>query len=153
MRRAVAGAEYDTNVERVEDGTTNAENQPIDPVTAGVTRVGGRVVHRRRLLGGSLLADASALARIVPVTEPQPAGSYADPSTASVATLGADARWLRPLGDRPVSVGVALTATDVLALCTDGCVGDLTFSNLGADALVVLHDGDDRHFTMAVGYR
>jgi hypothetical protein len=150
---AEAGVEYDTNVERVEDGTTNDQNQPIDPVAAGVVRLGGRVVRRQRLLGGSLVADASALAREVVISGSNPPGTYADATAASVATLGADARWLRPIGDRPISVGVALTATDVLPLCTDGCIGDLTFSNLGADALVVLHDQDDRHFTLAVGYR
>ena len=148
-----SGRRLDTNVERVADGTTNDQNQPVDPVTAGVTRIGGRVVRRQKLLGGSFVADASALARIVTVTEPQPAGSFAAPENASVVTLGANARWVRPLPDRPVAVGVALTATDVEPLCADGCVGDLTYSNLGADGLIVLSGSDDERLTLAGGYR
>ena len=34
-----------------------------------------------------------------------------------------------------------------------GCVGDRTFSNVGADAILALHASEDRHLTIAVGGR
>nr|HEX4312643.1 hypothetical protein [Kofleriaceae bacterium] len=150
---AEAGAEYDTNVERVDNGTLDDQNRPVDPVTAAVSRFGGRVIYRHRLLGGTFYANASALARVVSLSEAQPVGSFADPQDASVTTLTLDARYLHNLPDRPISLGAAVTAADALAICTDGCVGDRTYSNVGADAIVALHSGDDRHLTLAVGGR
>ena len=147
---AEAGAEYDTNVERVENGTTDANMQPIDPITAGVSRFGGRVDHKDKLLGGTYVIDTSALVRIVAVSS-QPTASVADPAQANVATLTADARWLHPIGDRPVSVGVAGTAADAIGLCGSDCIGDRTFDNVGIDAIVAMRDEHDRHLTLAVG--
>jgi len=65
--------------------------------------------------------------------------------------LAGDARWLHPLGDRPVLAGVGVTAADALPI--DDAVGDRTFRNLGADGVLVVRDGDERHLTLAVGGR
>ncbi len=131
------GAEADTNVERVETGG----DLDVQPIAAPVERLGGRVEHRDHLAGGTYSLAVSALMR------------YVDDSNASVenvALVTGDVRWVHPVGDRPVSLGFALTAADALPL-TDP-IGDRTFRNLGADGLVVMR-AEDRVLTLALGVR
>jgi hypothetical protein len=123
------GAEADSNVERVETtpGGTTA------PIAAPVVRAGGRVEHTRPLAGGTLAVSASSLARLV--------GDDRTRAEDLMLSTG-QARWLGPLGDRPVSAGLALTGADAAAIT--GGVGARTFRDLGLDALVALLAGDDR---------
>ncbi len=136
---AEGGAEVDSNVQRVETGPM----LDTAPVSAGVMRLGGKLAHRDKLLGGTYGLALSSLARFV-------AGD-AETSPENVVFLTGDLRWMHPVGERPVSAGVALIAADAVPL-TDG-VGARTFSNLGADGLLALRDDDDRAVTLAVGGR
>jgi hypothetical protein len=135
---AEAGAEIDSNVERVETGP----GLPDAPVSAPVARFGLRVDGRDHAFGGGYLLALSDLTRIV-----------ADNSVPveNVTLLAGDLRWLRPLGTRPVSLGVGLTAADALPL--SDAIGDRTFSLVGADLLLATHAGDDHRLLLAVGAR
>jgi len=133
-----AGAEEDTNVERVETGP----GLPDAPVAAPMLRFGARIDGRDRLAGGGYTLSLSDLTRIdadreVPIED--------------VTLVAGDLRWLHPLGERPVSLGAGVTAADALPL--SDAVGDRTFSNVGADALLAAHDGDDRRMLLAIGVR
>ncbi|HUJ62183.1 MAG TPA: hypothetical protein VLX92_26935 [Kofleriaceae bacterium] len=133
-----AGSEVDTNVQRVETGP----GLPDQAVTAPVARVGARLDGSGKLLGGGFSLAASDLTRVVPDgTVP----------VENVTLLGGDLRWMHPLGDRPVALGVGATAADALPLSDP--IGDRTFSNLGADVLLQVHDDQDRRLLIAVGGR
>ena len=133
------GAEADSNVERVETGT----GLTVAPIAAGVARLGGRLEHVDRLAGGAYSLALSGLGRFVL--------DNGDASPENVALVAGDLRWLHPVGDRPVSVGFGLTGADALAI-TDP-IGNRTFSNAGADALLAIRSGDDKKLTLAVGGR
>jgi hypothetical protein len=134
---AEAGAEGDTNVQRVETGPSSAPR-----VGAPAGRVGAKVDHRGRILDGLYALQLSTLARLV---------GHSDIRSENVALLAGDARWLRPVGERPVAVGAGITAADAISLTSQ--VGARTFSNLGADALLSLRDGETRALTIAAGVR
>ncbi|MBX3161339.1 MAG: hypothetical protein KF773_35580 [Deltaproteobacteria bacterium] len=131
---AEAGAEADSNVERLERGPGIADA----PVGAPVLRFGARVAHRTKLAGGTGVLALSGLSRIVGDGSVQ---------RENVVFLTADARWAHPLPDRPVAAGLAVTAADAVPL-TDS-TGSRTFRNLGADGLLVLRAGDDKRDTPA----
>ncbi len=133
------GAEADSNVQRVETGPS----LETSPIAAPVMRLGGRLGNKGRVLDGSYALNLSTRARFV-------AGDYAI-SPENIVLLTGDARWLHAVGQRPLSVGVALTAADALPI--SDAIGARTFRNLGADALLVLRDGDDRSLTLAAGGR
>jgi hypothetical protein len=133
-----AGAEYDTNVQRVETGP----GLDTPPISAPVIRIGARTDKRGELLGGNYALELSDLTRI--------AVSSAVPSE-DVTLVGGDLRWVHPLGDRPVGLGFGLFALDDFPL--DDPYGARTFRNLGADILFTAHDGDDKRFTLAFGER
>jgi hypothetical protein len=133
------GAEADTNVERVETGPGMA-----DRITAPVGRAGGRIDHKGRLLGGSYVVGASALARMV-------ASSRMRTGPENVMLYAGEIRWLHEIPSRPVAVGFHLLGANTLALTDDR--GARTFRNLGGDALAMLGTGDDRRVTLAVGAR
>jgi hypothetical protein len=135
---AEAGAEVDSNVERVETGP----GLPDMPVAAPVARFGVRVDGRDRALGGRFVLALSDLTRIV-----------ADNSVPveNVTLLAGDVRWLHPIGERPVSLGVGVTGADALPLSDP--IGDRTFSLYGADLLLAAHAGDDHRLLLAVGGR
>lgn len=135
---AEGGAEADTNVQRVESGREDRAPR----IQAAVGRIGARIDHRGRLLGGGFSVAASSLARIV---------GDQDASTESIALASGDLRWLRALGARPVALGVSLTAADAFEL--GGKTGSRTFRVLGGDALLVLRGGDERTLTFAFGGR
>jgi len=132
------GAEADTNVERVETGT----GATADRIAAPVGLIGAQLENKDRVLGGAYALGGSVLARLV-------ASSQARPE--NVMMYAADARWLRAIESRPIAAGVSLIASDALALT--GGTGARTFRNLGADALLTLWSGEDRHLTLAVGAR
>jgi hypothetical protein len=135
---AEAGAEVDTNVERVETGP----GLDTAPITSPVARFGVRVDKREDILGGAGALHLSDLTRI--------AGDR-DVSVEDVTLLAGDVRWLHPIADRPVSAGFALSAIDALPL--DDEYGARTFRNLAADVLVNARDGDDYRLTLGFGLR
>jgi hypothetical protein len=135
-----AGAEADTNVERVETDPT----QTVEPISAFATRTGAEVDHGDRLFGGTLALAGTASARVI-------TNDRLNTSVEDVALVAADARYIHAVGDAPVNVGVALQAADAFAIDAD--IGDRTFRNLGGDALLVLRASDTRRVTLAVGGR
>ena len=133
-----AGAEQDTNVQRVETGP----GLETERVASGVARVGGKLDRRGRLVGGSYAVVGSALARMV---------SSHVASSENVMLFAAEGRYLHPIEERPVSIGLALAGVNAVPLTNE--IGARTFVNLGADALLVLDGGDQRHLTIGFGWR
>ncbi|MEP6860989.1 MAG: hypothetical protein ABJE66_10235 [Deltaproteobacteria bacterium] len=133
-----AGAEVDSNVERVETGP----GLDTAPVTSPVMRLGVRADKKDELFGGGYALHLSDLTRI--------AGDR-DISVEDVSLLAADLRWVHPLADRPVAAGFALSAIDAFPLDDD--YGARTFRNLGADLVINAHDGEDYRLNLAFGAR
>ncbi len=146
--QAEGGAEVDSNVQRVETGPGLETTELSSPVG----RLGAKLDHRGRVAGGGFLFHAGAFARMV---------GNPDAQSESVALLAGDLKWLRPIGERPVSFGVSITGADAVAL--DGSVDridecdrrrlDRTFATFGADALLVMRKDEDRALTLAFGGR
>ncbi|MDB4962945.1 MAG: hypothetical protein JWP01_2944 [Myxococcales bacterium] len=136
------GGEADTNVQRVETGPGLTTHR----VDAGVMRLGAKVDRRAKLLGGAYAVVAGFLSRIVANTEA---------STENVSLLTAELRYLRPIEDRPVSLGLGAIVADAQPITDE--IGARTFRNLGADALLVLDSGQgeqaSKHLTIGVGVR
>ncbi len=133
-----AGAEVDTNVQRVETGP----GTDTPPQESSVLRFGLRAEGRGQTGGGTYVASLSSLTRVV---------SDSTVSVEDVALLATDLRWMHPVGDRPVSLGGGVVAADAFPLAD--AIGARTFSNIGADALLAAHDGDDKRMLLAVGGR
>ena len=135
---AEAGAEVDTNVQRVEDGPPD---QP-QPITAPVARFGVHAEHRSSIAGGAYGLAIGDLTRLV-----------ADSTVPgeNVTVLSGDLRWLHPIGTRPVSLGFGVDGIDALAL-TDP-VGDRTFDTAGASAVLAIHATEPYHLVLAAGAR
>lgn len=133
-----AGAEADSNVERVETGP----GLMTDRIAAPVGRAGGRIDHKDHVLGGAYAFGISALARMVASSKTAPE---------NVMLYAGEARWMHGVEARPITVGVDIIGANTLAL--SGGRGARTFRNVGGDALVVLGSGDERHLTLAVGGR
>src|SRR5213078_4781452 len=131
-----SGAEADTNVERVE----TVDGGGVQRIAAPAARAGARIDHHDYLLGGSYLVRLSGLARMV---------ASADTRPENVMLYAGEARWLRSLGSRPITLGIHAIAADSFAIT--GGTGARTFRNLGGDALLVLGRGDDHHLTLGVG--
>jgi hypothetical protein len=110
-------------------------------VTSSVFRFGARAEGHGKLAGGTYFLTVSDLTRVV-----------GDPSVSieNVTLLAGDARWLHPLGDKPVSLGAAVAGSDALPLSDP--IGARTFAIGGGDALLSAHAGD-RRFLLAVGGR
>jgi len=132
------GAELDTNVQRVETGP----GLDTAPVSAPVLRLGVRAEAHDKLVGGGYALGLSDLTRLV---------ANGDVSVENVTELAGDARWLHPLGDRPVSAGLGVTAIDALGISDP--VGARTFRSLGADMLLAMRSGDDHRLTLGAGVR
>ncbi len=133
-----AGAEVDTNVERVETGP----GLDTSPVVSPVMRLGVRADKRDEFLGGAYGLRLGDLTRI--------AGDR-DVSLEDVTLLSGELRWVHPLGDRPVGAGIALSAIDAFPLDDD--YGARTFRNLGADLVISAHSGDDYRLGLGFGAR
>ncbi|MBC7978752.1 MAG: hypothetical protein H7138_27515 [Myxococcales bacterium] len=130
------GGEADSNVSRVDSGSPTART------AAPVARAGARIDHKDRVLGGAYVLGLSGLARFV--------GSR-DIEDENVMLYTGDARWLRVIAARPLAIGFGVTAADSSAI--GGGVGARTFRNLGADILLALGNGAERHLLLAVGGR
>jgi hypothetical protein len=142
---AEGGAEVDTNVQRVETGPgVETGSGSTAPVTAPVLRLGGHVEHHDAAFGGAYALGLSDLTRYVLSDDD-------GLSNENVTQLAGDARWLHPVGTRPVSIGIGATAIDAIGL-TDP-VGARTFRSLGADGLIALRSGDDHRLMLGVGVR
>jgi hypothetical protein len=133
-----AGAELDSNVQRVETGT----DAPDDPITAWVMRFGARIERKGKAVGGGFAFNLSDLTRIVADTAV---------SVENVTVVTGNLRWLHPLQDRPVAIGFALSAIDALPLSDPK--GARTFRNLGADGVVALRSEDEHTLTLSFGVR
>lgn len=146
--QAEAGAEVDSNVQRVETGP----GLETEELSSPVVRAGAKVDHRGRLAGGGYLFHAASYARVV---------SNADAQSESVALLAGDLKWVHPVGKRPVSIGFAISGADALALDDsvdriDPCDRrrlDRTFATFGGDVLLIMRKDDDRALTLGVGGR
>jgi hypothetical protein len=132
------GAEVDTNVQRVETGP----GLDTAAVAAPVLRLGLRADHKDRVLGGGYALRLSDLTRIV---------GDGDVEVENVTQLAADARWLHPIGDRPVSAGAGASAIDAFGLSDP--IGARTFRALGADLLLAIRSGDDHRLSLGAGVR
>lgn len=132
------GAEVDSNVERVE----TVPDSMTARIAAPVGRLGARLERKDRLVGGTYALGLSGTARLVANTRTK---------DENVMLYVGESRWLHALGTRPLAAGIALIAADALAIT--GGTGARTFRNLGADALLALGSGEDRHLTLAVGGR
>ncbi len=135
---AEAGAEVDTNVQRVETGP----GLMTERVGAAVGRFGAKLDHRGKVVRGGYALALSAMSRVV---------GNAEAASENVTLLVADLRWLRAVGERPVSVGFAITGADAMPL--SGGNGARTFRTIGAEGLLVLRGGDERALTIAIGGR
>ncbi len=91
---AEAGAEADSNVQRLETGPEAA----MQPTAAPVARLGARLTRVDRALGGAYALGIGALSRTV-------LSGDDDLAPENVVLLSGDLRWMRPIGDRGVSVG------------------------------------------------
>jgi hypothetical protein len=133
-----AGAELDSNVQRVETGT-DAQDEPVG---AWVMRFGARVERKGKVVGGAFVFNLSDLTRIV-----------ADRAVAveNVAVLAGNLRWLHPVQDRPVAAGFALSAIDALPLSDPR--GARTFRNLAADGVLAMRSEDEHELTISLGVR
>ena len=131
-----AGGEADSNVQRVESAGATAR------VAAPVGRAGARLDHKDHLLGGAYAIGLSSLVRMV---------ASSQITDENVMLFAGDGRWLHLIGDRPVAVGVGVTAADAFPIANH--TGARTFRNLGGDALIALGTGEDRHLVLAVGGR
>lgn len=135
---AEGGGEVDTNVQRVETGP----GLTTAPVSSGVLRAGAKLTHADKLLGGGYAFGLSDLTRVV---------TDDSVSVENVTMLAGDARWLHPIGDRPASAGLGITAIDAIGVSDP--IGARTFRSLGGDALLQLRDGDAHRLTLGVGAR
>lgn len=133
-----AGAELDSNVQRVETGP----GLDTEEIAAWVMRFGARVDHKGKGADGTYAFDLSDLTRVV---------ANGDVSVENVSVLGGNLRWLHRLGDRPVLLGLATTATDAVPLSDP--IGARTFRNLGADAVLAMRHEDEHELTLTFGVR
>jgi len=136
------GGEADTNVQRVETGP----GLTTERIAAGVVRLGAKLDHRAKALGGAYAFVVGALSRLV---------ANLEASTENVTLFTGELRYLRPIEDRSVSLGVGLIGADAQPITED--LGARTFRNLGADGLLVLDGtgGTERtkHLTLGFGVR
>lgn len=146
--QAEAGAEVDSNVQRVETGP----GLETEELSSPVVRAGAKLDHRGRLAGGGYLFHAASYARVV---------GNADAQSESVALLAGDLKWVHPVGKRPVSIGFSISGADALALDDsvdriDPCDRrrlDRTFATFGGDVLLIMRKDDDRALTLGFGGR
>lgn len=146
--QAEAGAEVDSNVQRVETGPGVDAAELSSPVA----RAGAKLDHRGRIAGGGFLIHTTSYARVV---------SNPDAQSESVALLAGDLKWLHPVGTRPVSIGFSVSGADAIAL--DGAADQLdpcdrrrldrTFATFGGDVLVVMRKDEDTALTLGFGGR
>jgi hypothetical protein len=137
---AEGGVEADSNVQHSETGPGLTTRR----VAAPVALLGAKLARTSRVAGGDYALSLSTLAHTV-------ASGDADLRPEDTLLSSGDLRWLRPLGDRGVSVGANLLAVDKRPISDD--VGARTFRTLGADGLLVLRGGDERTLTFAFGGR
>jgi len=131
---AEGGAEVDSNVQRsVPKGDA-----------APVARLGAKLTGTGRVAGGGYGLTFDAQSQVILSGEQEL-------SPWNLMQLSGDARWMRPIGQRDVSVGFGLLAADKLPIADE--VGDHTFRMLGAEGLLALRGGEERSLTLALGGR
>ena len=137
---AEGGTELDSNVRRTETGT----EEMAAPIAAPVARLGAKLTRTDRAVGGAYALAIGAQSQTV-------LSGRDSLSRENVVLLSGDARWMRPVGQRGVSVGLGLAAIDAQPI-TDP-IGARTFRTLGGDALLLLRGDEDRSVTLALGGR
>jgi hypothetical protein len=146
--QAEAGAEVDSNVQRVETGP----GLETEELSSSVVRAGAKFDHRGRIAGGGYTVHGASYARLV---------GNQDAQSESVALLAGDLKWMHPVGTRPVSIGFSIGGADALALDDevnriDPCDRrrlDRTFATFGGDVLLVMRKDEDRSLTLGFGGR
>jgi len=136
--RVEAGAEFDSNVHRVEvdpEGTVMA-------VAAPLGRAGFRLDGTgKRGTWGRWTAGAQGLVRTV----------LSDERGEDVGVAGVDGRWDRAVGERRAAVGARASYYDVIALGPG--TGARTFALAAADGMLLLVDDDGSRFAISAGGR
>ncbi len=130
-----AAIEVDSNVQRVVD------NAMAPPTAAPVTRLGAELRRQAPVARGRYVFGASALSRVVTSSDPAL-------QLENVVLLRGDAGWYHPVGERPVELGLAISAHDAVPISDE--VGALTFRTLTADGRMVVY-GEGHVVTLAVG--
>jgi len=119
-------------------------DDPPDRRGCGPARA--KLDRRAKALGGAYAFVAGALSRLV---------SNPEASTENVTLFTGELRYLRPIEERAVSLGVGLIGADAQPITEE--VGARTFRNLGADGLLVLDGGPGaektKHLTLGFGIR
>jgi hypothetical protein len=133
-----AGAEADSNVQRMETAPGNS----AAPIAAPVGCAGARIDHKGSVADGGYALNLSGLGRMVASDQAK---------DENVMMYAGQLRWLRPIGAGPISAGFNLTAADAAAIT--GGIGARTFRNLGADGLISLGNRDGTRLTLAAGGR
>jgi hypothetical protein len=136
---AEGGAEVDSNVLRSETGSE------LRRAAAPVARLGAKLTRTGRLARGGYALAAGALARTV-------LSGASDLSSQNLLLLSGDLRWMRPLGERAVSVGFGLVGVDAIPL-TDQVADSRAFRTLGGEGMLTLRGGEGRALTVALGGR
>lgn len=137
---AEAGTEIDSNVRRVE----TRPGVESTPAAAPVARIGAKLSRADRLAGGAYALAIGAQSQTV-------LSGRDSLSPENMVLLSGDVRWMRPVGQRSISVGVGLAGIDAQPI-TDP-VGSRTFRTLGGDALLLLRGDGDRSVSIALGGR
>jgi hypothetical protein len=133
-----AGAEYDSNVQRIEVDPESG----MEPIAAPAARVGAKFAGAGERGWGRWTVAGQGLARLV---------GYPEELGENVGVLAGEGRWDRPAGQGTARVGVRASYYDVLPLL--GGAAARAFAIGGADGLVVLAGPDGERFALTAGYR
>lgn len=136
--RVEAGAEWDSNVHRVEVDPMGT----VEAVAAPLGRAGFRLDGTgRRGSWGRWAVGAQGLVRTV----------LSDEGGEDVGVAGADGRWDRAIGQRRAQLGARASYYDVIGLGPG--TGARTFALAAADGVLVLGGDDGARFAVSAGGR
>jgi hypothetical protein len=138
-RRVEAGAELDTNVQRIEvdpDGTGPT------PITTPAVRAGATFAGTGERRWGRWTVGGQGLGRVV--ANPVVVGE-------NVSVVAGEGRWDRRVGPGAARFGVRASYYDVLPLFSDEA--SRSFAIGGGDGLVTLGGEGGERFALSVGYR
>lgn len=134
-----AGAELDTNVQRIEVDPEGTEQ----PITAPAGRAGAKFAGTGERRWGRWTVGGQSLARAVAY----PAGDLGE----NIGVLAGEGRWDRPTGEGTARVGIRASYYDVLPLLGGGVAR--AFAIGGVDGLVMLGGSGGERFALSAGYR
>ncbi len=131
------GAEFDSNVHRVEAAPDGSQAPVAAPLARGGARIEGAGDRGRR-------------GRFALVGQGQARAVTSDERGEEIAAVALDGRWDHALGARRARAGVRAGWTDASALVEAGA---RTFTLLSADGVLQLQDDGDRRFSVSAGGR